>query len=261
MVRMRMPLAIVGMLSLMLSMTGLPDNQASAADSDLAIGIMLLSNTTNYAEARTRLVQAAARGEMAAYYPLANMYRYGIGGPADLPRAVLLYEKSIAGGSGEAADTLGRMYLYGDGVARDMPRGIGLLETSPNASRHAFLLARLYHTGPADIRNDAKALYWYEAANFVGSGELLFDLSRELRDGKIDHPNRQVELTAFTMVAAALDHEAAKLATRQLKLTLSRTIALRAIDRAEGIAIKADYPKQVRKYLADLFGYFEQQPR
>ncbi len=98
------------------------------------------------------------------------------------------------------------------------------------------------------------------AAETNPTGARMFEQALKLRDGRIAHPNGHVEAIAYTMLAGAFGHEAGKLAVRQFKITLSRTIALRAIDRAEAITIKEDYPRSVRVYLDDLYNFYERLP-
>lgn len=88
---------------------------------------------TNMVTARDYYEKSVAMGWIGSFHNLATMLRDGIGGPADIPRAIALLEQASAQGDGQSAHALAYMYHEGVTVPVDLKHARDLYQLAAEA--------------------------------------------------------------------------------------------------------------------------------
>ena len=131
--------------------------------------------------------QRAEAGSCVNQCGLGLRYLYGIDVVVDYVEAFRLLSLAADQGSSRATLNLAYMHAQGLGIPADVPKAIRLFEAvgKPSDSSDAFLarieLGRIYSRGigiPVDVE---KALQWYSAAMDLSSGH---DNSEELQEAR-----------------------------------------------------------------------------
>jgi TPR repeat protein len=121
----------------------LAGSPAGAAD-DFVEGVRAFQKG-DFETAWFRFLGPARKGDVAAQFNLAQLYRQGMGIPADLTIARHWYEAAAAQGHALAQFSLGVMYEKGDGVTADLVEAKAWYERAAkqNLDLARFALERL----------------------------------------------------------------------------------------------------------------------
>lgn len=126
----------------------LAGSPAGAAD-DFVEGVRAFQKG-DFETAWFRFLGPARKGDVAAQFNLAQLYRQGMGIPADLTIARHWYEAAAAQGHALAQFSLGVMYEKGDGVTTDLVEAKAWYERAAkqNLDLARFALERIERTPP-----------------------------------------------------------------------------------------------------------------
>jgi S1-C subfamily serine protease len=120
----------------------------------------------DYAAARREYLEAAQDGNARAQNNLANLFRFGLGGPVDFERALYWFSKAAGQGQVNAQTSLGDMYETGDGVARDYLRAAYWYRRAAVAGFFIgqYSLGEMFEVGRGVPRDPIAAMAWYTIA-------------------------------------------------------------------------------------------------
>ncbi|MBI3503904.1 MAG: sel1 repeat family protein [Proteobacteria bacterium] len=214
------------------------------------LGLLFVNGTgrpRNLARGWDLLYRAAALGEPYAYFEIARMKYFGLGGSErDAPEAYRNARISWEGGYARAALLIGEMYRTGAFVERDLAQtrawyrqaaerneidgpyffGVALIEgvggpvdlargvesvkrsVDLGSVNATALMGNLYEAGKGVPRDTAKALALYQKAANAGLGTALTRMGLLYRDGRIVVQDYGRAISFFRRAIAAGDRKA-----------------------------------------------------
>ncbi len=127
----------------------------------------------DYKRAAFWFEQAASRGVANAAYNLGVLNHQGLGGAANLEKAIEWYNRAASLGHPEAQYNLGIAYIEGIGVPYDAEKAAKYFKSAAqnNIMEAAYNLGLIYENGLLGDAEPDKALVWYKTAADQGSPE------------------------------------------------------------------------------------------
>jgi len=189
---------------------------AFPARADFTAGVRAYESG-DYAGAMAAWLPLAEGDDLAAMRNVGQMYRLGLGVPADATKAAGWYRRAADKGFDRAQANLATMHLTGEGVAQDFREAARWFDAAARQGHtiSQYNLAVLYERGLGVPRDEARALGWYNLAARAGHPDALQRLSElvERLPAGIDPPASS---------SAALPPDAAQvtISTPQVRTTI-----------------------------------------
>lgn len=144
-------------------------------------------------------------GPLWALEDLADMWREGAGGPADPPRAAVLYEEAADRGSAYAANWLGYFYDNGEaGLPVDYDRAVAYfrLAADQGSVTGYYNLGSMYEGGRGVAQDNDMARHYYQLAADQGDADATYELAVMNWHGQLGHVD-EIEARRLMELAAA----------------------------------------------------------
>jgi TPR repeat protein len=153
-------------------------------------------------------VRAAEQNNIDAQGRLGLIHKLGLGRPVDLKKAQLWYERAAKQGNLLAKENLAKFFLESKDPEKQS-QGLVLLEEVANSGvkTAALELAQIYELGLITPKNNAKSIYWQEAASKLGDASNTQLIGLNKTTGK--------DKTEYRVNSAAIQHYSAGLKLAQ----------------------------------------------
>jgi localization factor PodJL len=154
---------------------------------------------------------AAAAGDPAAAYHVANLYAEGRGTLRDLAQAAAWYQRAADAGMTPALYRLASLHERGQGVPKNLGRAVALYRDAAERGNPGAMynLAVLLSTGAAGAPDQQAAIRWFHAAAEHGVTDGQYNLGVIYARGIGVPVNREEAYKWFAVAAAAGDPDAA----------------------------------------------------
>jgi localization factor PodJL len=154
---------------------------------------------------------AAAAGDPAAAYHVANLYAEGRGTLRDLAQAAAWYQRAADAGMTPALYRLASLYERGQGVPKNVGRAVALYRAAAERGNPGAMynLAVLVSAGAAGTPDQQSALRWFHAAAEHGVTDGQYNLGVIYARGIGVPVDREAAYRWFAIAAAAGDPDAA----------------------------------------------------